>query len=336
MKFVIWCKITTRLVEHASETLISRVLGLLFFLLLLGGLSSWGRLGGGGWAGGSVGVWVGNTVLQLVYLGPAVLGTNGDGQDLLVAVDNGVHDRWKGWEIGGQGDTGDGGDGAREGLEQLRLLNVENAGWEGVSIIVDLSNAHTVGEWRDVQHVEKGSLGSSDLGSSLDELQVGSDFDGTTGNLGWDTESLEERGLSGFHTSVTSWDVDIERSDGTGTGRSSDLVGENLVTDGLEVGVGEDETNVTLDEWQKTLVLGGVGEETLDGTTDLLKMKISFCARLVAIVTAERTMVFFPIKTTPSPRRDCLISCICWELTLSTPTMKIDLYSSRRAFSLSK
>ncbi|CCF41388.1 60S acidic ribosomal protein P0 [Colletotrichum higginsianum] len=25
----------------------------------------------------------------------------------------------------------------------------------------------------------------------------------------------------------------------------------------------------------------------------------------------QRTMVFFPIKTTPCPRRDCLISCIC-------------------------
>lgn len=65
---------------------------------------------------------------------------------------------------------------------------------------------------------------------------------------------------------------------------------------------------------------------------------------------ARRTMVFLPMRTTPSPRRDCRISCICCEETLSTVTMKIDLqsqhvschacvatylYSSRRTLSLS-
>lgn len=277
MKVINVCEITTRLVEHASKTLISGVLGLLLLLLLLGGLSSWGGLGGGSRAGGSVGVWVGDTILQLLNLGPANLGADCDGQDLLVAVDNRVHNRWKGWEVGGQGDSGDGGNGAREGLEQLRLLDVENAGWESVALVINLRNAHTIGEGRDVQHVEQGSLGGSDLGSSLNELQVGSNFNGTTGNLGWDAEGLEERGLSGFHTSVTSGDVDITRGDGTSSGGSSDLVGENLVTDRLEVAVGEDETDVTLDEWQKTLVLGGISDEALDGATDLLNMTISFC-----------------------------------------------------------
>jgi hypothetical protein len=136
-------------------------------------------------------------------------------------------------------------------------------------LVVDLSDTHTVGEGRDVQHVEKGSLGSTDLATGLDELQVGSDFNGTTGNLGWDTKSLEERGLSGLHTSVTGGNVDICGRNGTSSGRSSDLVGKNLVTDSLEIVVGEDESNVALDVWKETLILGGIGDEALDGATNL-------------------------------------------------------------------
>lgn len=187
-----------------------------------------------------------------------------------------MHDGWKSWEVGGERDTGDGGDGGGEALEELALLNVEHVWWESVGIAVHLGDTHAVGEWRDVQHVEEGSLGGSDLASCLDELQVVGDFDGTTSDLGWDTKSLEERGLSWLHSSVTSWDVDIGWSNGTGTSWSSDLVGENLVTDGLEVTVGEDESDVALDVWKETLVLWGVGLEALDGATDLLIVRIDF------------------------------------------------------------
>jgi len=132
-----------------------------------------------------------------------------------------------------------------------------------------LRDTHTVGEGRDVQHVEKGSLRSTDFVTGLDELQVGSNFNGTTGDLGWYTESLEERGLSGFHTGVTSGNVDICGRNGTSSGGSSDLVGKNLVTDSLEIAIGEDESDVALDEWKETLVLGGVGDEAFDGATNL-------------------------------------------------------------------
>jgi hypothetical protein len=262
------CKIKNDLVEQASESLFTRILSL-FFLLFLGSLWSSGGLGGGDRSSGCVSVRVGDTVLQLLYLGPAVLGGNGNRQDLLVAVDDGVHDGWEGGEVDGQRDACNGGDSAGERLEKLLLANVENTGWEGVALVVDLGDTHTVCERRDVQHVEQGSLGSSDLGTGLDELQVVGNFNGTTGNFGWDTESLEERGLSGFHTSVTGWDEDIVGSDGTSSGWSGNLVGENLVTDGLEVAVGEDESDVAPDEWKETLVLGGVGDEALDGTSNL-------------------------------------------------------------------
>lgn len=218
----------------------------------------------------SVGVGVGNAVLELLNLGPRVLGLDGDSENLLVSVDDGVHDRGQGGVVESQGDGGDGTDGAAEGLEQLLLANVENVGGEGVALVVDLLDGQTVGERRDVEQVEQGSLGGTDLGSSLNELEVGRDFNGTTGNLGGDTEGLEERGLSGLHTGVASGDPHIGGGKGTRTSGGGDLVVENLVTDGLEVGVGEDETDVALDERQETLVLGGVGDEGLEGTTNLI------------------------------------------------------------------
>ncbi|EER31155.1 60S acidic ribosomal protein P0 [Candida tropicalis MYA-3404] len=51
---------------------------------------------------------------------------------------------------------------------------------------------------------------------------------------------------------------------------------------------------------------------------------------------ALSTMVFLPIKTTASPLKAFSISCICWEETLSTPTTKIDLYSSNNSLNLVK
>jgi hypothetical protein len=132
-----------------------------------------------------------------------------------------------------------------------------------------LTDAHTIGERRDVEHVKQGSLGGSDLATSLNELQIGRDFNGTTSNLGWDTESLEERGLSGFHTSITSGDEDIAWGNGTSTSGRSNLVGENLLTDILEVGIGEDKTDVALDVRKQAFVLGGLRNEAFDGTANL-------------------------------------------------------------------
>ena len=172
-------------------------------------------------------------------------------------------------EVQGEGDAGNGGDGAGQRLEELLLANVENLGREGLALVVDLGDAHAVGEGRDVKHVEEGGLGRTDLGAGLDELKIGGNFNGTTGNLGGDTEGLEERGLTRLHTGVSSGNPDVGRGEGTSTGRGGDLVGEDLVTDLLQVGVGEDETNVALDEGQETLVLGVVGDEGLEGTTNL-------------------------------------------------------------------
>jgi len=76
-------------------------------------------------------------------------------------------------------------------------------------------------ERRDVEHVEEGSLRSIDLLSGRNKMDVRNDFNGTTGNLGRDVKSLEERSLSGFHTSVTSGDVDVVGRDSSSLGGSS-------------------------------------------------------------------------------------------------------------------
>lgn len=180
-----------------------------------------------------------------------------------------MDDRGQGGEVQGKRESGNGSNGARERLEKLVLADVQDARGEGVALVVDLGDTQTVGEGRDVQHVEEGSLGGADLAASLNELQIGCDFNGTTSNLGGDTESLEERGLSGFHTSVASGDPDVGRGDGTSTGRGSNLVVQDLVTDRLEVTVGEDETDVTSDVGKESLVLGRIGNEGLEGSADL-------------------------------------------------------------------
>ncbi|GAO51719.1 hypothetical protein G7K_5812-t1 [Saitoella complicata NRRL Y-17804] len=197
-----------------------------------------------------------------------VLSGNGDTEDVLVGVDKGVHDGDNGGVVGSQGDGGNGLDGGQEVGDEDILGNVENVGGEDVTVVVDKLDTHTVGEGGDVEHVQQGSLGSTDLGTGSNDLDLGNDFDGTTGNLGRNTQSLEERGLSGLHTGVTSGDEDIGGGDGTSTGRGSDSDGGDGVTDGLQVTVGENETGVTLDEGQQALVLGELTEEATDGTAN--------------------------------------------------------------------
>jgi hypothetical protein len=258
-----------RLVEETEAHVIILLLLGLSLLLLGRSVGSGSRSGASGRGGSGVRIRVGDAVLELVDGLPLVLGLDGNSDGLLVRVDQGVHDGGKSRVVGSQGDAGDGGDGRGESLKKLRLLDVKNIAGKGLTVVVDLSNSHTVGERRDVKQVKEGGLGGSDLGASLNELEVGGDLNGTTGNLGGDTKSLEERGLAGLHAGVSGGDVDITRGDGTGTGRGGDTVVEDEGADVLEVLVGENEANVALDEGKETLVLGVLSDETLKRTADL-------------------------------------------------------------------
>jgi hypothetical protein len=217
-----------------------------------------------------------------------VLDVESNSNEVLVGVDERVGDRGKGGVVGGERDASNGLDSTHESLDEVLLVDVQDGSVEALTLVVDLRDGHTVGERGDVEHVQQGSLGRSDLSTGLNELQVGGNFNGTTSDLGGDTEGLEERGLSGLHTGVSSGNKDIGRSDGTGTSRGSDNVGQDDVPDLLKVVVGENETDVawtmsvrdwqdrrdvmtterTLDVGKETLVLGEVGAQDADSATN--------------------------------------------------------------------
>lgn len=257
----------------------------------------------------------------------------------------------QGGVVGGERDASNLLDGAQEDLDEVVLVDVENIVVETLAIIVDLGDGHSVGEGGDVQHVEEGGLGRSDLSTSRDELQVGDNLNGTTGNLGGDTESLEEGGLAGLHTGVSGGNVDIGGGDGTSTGRGGDTVVKNDTPDLLEVFVGENESDVaweksvlrrgvdglarqrTLDVGKETLVLREVGHQDADSATNhgVLSHEdggatTEGLADLVHLL--GRDLLKHRGQYGDEARGGV------GERTLSTATMKMDLLSSNKPLSL--
>lgn len=153
-------------------------------------------------------------------------------------------------------------------FDQGRVFDVQNFGREQSTVIVDLSDGHTVGEGGDVQHVQKSSFGGTDFLTDFNQVDIRSNFDSTTSNLGGDTESLEERGLSGFHTSVTTGDEDITRGHSTGFSRSLNTVSNDLVTNGFHVTIGKDESNVSFNSGQEFFQIRVIFTQSTQDFTD--------------------------------------------------------------------
>ena len=167
-----------------------------------------------------------------------------------------------------EGDAGNCLDTRQEAVDQLLLVDVQHAGGERSTITKDLIDGHAVCERRDVEHVEQGGLGRPDFGARNHDLDIGDDFNRTTGNLGGDRKGLEEGGLSGLHASVSGRNDDIDWGNSTSTGGSLDLVGRDNVTNFFEVSRGEDEADVALDVGEETLVLGVLGKDVSECTSD--------------------------------------------------------------------
>ena len=198
----------------------------------------------------------------------SVLSSKSDSNEVLVRVDEGVHDGDDGGVVEREGEGGDGGDTGRETVEELLVRDVKDIGGEDVALVKDLNDSHTVGERRDVQHVKQGSLRRANTGTRSDDLDIGHDFNGTTSDLGQDTEGLEEGRLAGLHASVAGGDSDILGRKSTSTSRRSDLVRSDDVADFLKVARGEDETNVALDVREETLELRVLSEDGTESTAD--------------------------------------------------------------------
>jgi len=196
------------------------------------------------------------------------VGGDRDSEQVLVRVDERVHDGRQGGDTGSERDRGNGLGSRKESVEQGLLLNVENLGREDGTVVVNLGDGHTVGEGRDVEHVQQSSFGSTDSTTGLNDLDIGDDFNSTSSNLGWDTKSLEERGLSGFHTGVSTWYPNIVGGNGTSSSGGSDDVGNNDFSDILQITGSEDETDVSLDVREELFELGVFGKDDSETSSD--------------------------------------------------------------------
>merc|ERR1712235_110398 len=209
-----------------EETETHVIIFILFFLFNLGGCGG-SSIGGGSSNGGSGGelAWVGQELLELLGLLEGDLRDGGHGQEVLHTVGDAVRSAGYGWVSNLETDGGNVPNSAHEHVLDVVVGDVKDLGAEHGAGVVDLLDDEAVGEGRDLQHVEEGGLGGSDLVLLLDDVHILDNLNCTLGNLGWDGQSLEEGSLLRAHTSVLSWNCDINRSNGTGLGWSSLLVG---------------------------------------------------------------------------------------------------------------
>merc|ERR1719180_318375 len=80
--------------------------------------------------------------------------------------------------------------------EQVSVSDVQDFWVEDTAAVVHLGDDQTVAEGADLEHVQESGLRHANPVAGLDDLN------GTLGNLGWDSQSLEEAGLLRSHTSV--------------------------------------------------------------------------------------------------------------------------------------
>ncbi len=147
---------------------------------------------------------------------------------------------YDGGVVESQGDGGNSLDSGDKMVNERLLVNVKNRRREGISVIEDLDDSHSVCQREDVQHVEKYGLGCADTCTNDNNLDVGDDFDGIT--RGGDTKSLEEGRLSGLHTSVSSGNSHVLGCECSSMSWGCDLVGGDEVTELFEVAGREDES----------------------------------------------------------------------------------------------
>lgn len=204
----------------------------------------------------------------LVCAREGIVCLDGNGEDVLVGVDERVRNRDDGRVRESERDACNRLDTGHEPADQFVLANVQYMRREGRPVVVDHRDSHAVCEGRNVQHVQEGGLGWTDSGPGMDDLDVLSDFDGTTGDLGRDRERLEEGCLSRFHTRVSGRDRDVYGSNGTSTSGGLYLVGDDDFANFLEVTGGKDEANVTLYMREETFELGVLGENVSQRSAD--------------------------------------------------------------------
>ena len=115
---------------------------------------------------------VSQVLLELLSLLEGDVGDSGEGQAVLETVDDAVRHRSHGRVLDGQGEGCHAGDSAHELGLQVGLGDVEDGRVENGARVVDLLNGESVGEGRDVEHVQEGSLGHTDTITGLDQVDI--------------------------------------------------------------------------------------------------------------------------------------------------------------------
>merc|ERR1719383_880073 len=152
----------------------------IFFLFLLDGGSS--RLSSSRCSGGKC-ARISEESLDHLSLLEGDVGDGGNGEKVLHTVDNGVRDRGGCGVSNLKGDGGHISDSIHEDCLQVIVSNVQDGRIEHGSRIVHLLNDQSIGEGRDLQHIQEGSLGHTDLFASSDQMHVRNNFNCTLGNL---------------------------------------------------------------------------------------------------------------------------------------------------------
>lgn len=257
------------LVEQTeAHIVILLLLALLLLHLLVGGLlSTTGSGGHWGSNGSSELAGVLDELLDGLSLLEFHIGGGGQSQQIAESIGHAVRHGSDRRVTDRQTDGGQIGNSGLELGAQILGLDVENFGREDGARVVDLLDLESVRERRDVQHVEEGGLGGSDLVAGLQDGNVVDDFDCSLRDLGRNGQGLEEGGLLGSETGVLGWNGDQHGGNGTGTGRSADLRLGQLLADLGQIALGEDESNVALDVGQQLLQLGVVLQMPTDRLT---------------------------------------------------------------------
>jgi len=143
--------------------------------------------------------------------------------------------------------------------------HVKNLALVDKTVVENNTGDKTIAEGTDVKLGQKGSLGLTDLLTSVDESGRGENLDLTLDDLSTDVKSLKEGGLSGLETSGTSRNNDIIGGNSAGLGGGTNLQGGNEVTDLVKVLVGEDKTDVAIKVRKKVLNLRILVDVLTDG-----------------------------------------------------------------------
>ena len=80
--------------------------------------------------------------------------------------------------------------------------------------------------------------------------------------------TLEERRLGGIETSVDGGNEDVQGSNCASSCRSSNSVGGDLLSDLLQVLVGEDEADITLDIGQQAFIIRKFVQKSTNSTSN--------------------------------------------------------------------